>query len=101
MFEIMKSLHIDWKDMRLLQDLYRRQEAVVLRVGGDPHPGELGRGFRQGFPISSLLFSIYADVMMIEALEDMKEQGRSIAVKQLVGDVRFADDQGVMAGTEM
>ena len=26
---------------------------------------------------------------------------RSIAVRQLVGDVRFADDQGVMAGTEM
>jgi len=73
MFEIMKSLHIDWKDTRLLQDLYRRQEAVVLRVGGDLHPGELGRGFRQGFPISLLLFSIYADVMMIEALEDMKE----------------------------
>ncbi len=73
MFEIMKSLHIDWKDTRLLQDLYRRQEAVVLRVGGDSHPGELGRGFRQGFPISPLLFSIYADVMMIEALEDTKE----------------------------
>ena len=73
MFEIMKSLHIDWKDTRLLQGLYRRQEAVVLRVGGDSNPGELGRGFRQGFPISPLLFSTYVDVMMIEALEDMKE----------------------------
>ena len=57
----------------MLQDLYRRQEAVVLRVGEDSHPGELGRGFRQGFSISPLLFSIYADVMMIEALENMKE----------------------------
>ena len=73
MFEIMKSLHIDWKDTRLLQDLYRRQEAVMLRVGENSHPGELERGFRQGFPISPLLFSIYADVMTIEALEDMKE----------------------------
>ena len=45
----------------------------VLRVGGDSHPGELGHGFRQGFRISPLLFSIYADVMKIEALEDMKE----------------------------
>ena len=73
MFEIIKRLHIDWKDTRLLLDLYRRQKAVVLKVGGDSHPGELGRGFRQGFPISPLLFSIYADVMTIEALEAVKE----------------------------
>src|SRR6267154_6536918 len=33
MFEILKSLHIDWRDRRLLQDLYMRQEAVV-RVRG-------------------------------------------------------------------
>ena len=35
MFKILKSLHIDWKDRRLLQDLYMRQEAVVGVVGGD------------------------------------------------------------------
>ena len=56
MFEIMKSLHIDWTDRTLLQDLYMRQEAVVRRVGGDSHPGEIGRGIRQKFPISNLLF---------------------------------------------
>ena len=71
MFEIMKSLRIDWRDRRLLQDLYMRQEAVVRRVGGDS--GVIGRGVRQEFPISPLLFSIYAEVIMIEALEDMKE----------------------------
>src|SRR5688572_31209558 len=27
MFEILKYLHIDWKDRRLLKDLYMRQEA--------------------------------------------------------------------------
>src|SRR3989441_10085023 len=34
-FVILKSLHIDWRDRRLLQDLYMRQEAVVRTVGGD------------------------------------------------------------------
>ena len=39
MFEIMKKLHIDWRDRRLLQDLYMRQEAVVRAVGRDSDPG--------------------------------------------------------------
>ena len=69
MFEIMKSLQIDWRDGRLLQDLYMRQG----RQGMDSDPGVIGCGVRQRFPISALLFSIYAEAMMIEALEDMKE----------------------------
>ena len=39
----------------------------------DSHPGVIESGVRQEFPISPLLFSIYAEAMMIEALEDMKE----------------------------
>src|SRR6267154_812637 len=38
MFEIMKSLHIDWRDRRLLQDPYIRQEAVVRVRGEDSDP---------------------------------------------------------------
>ena len=37
--------------------------------------------------------------MMIEALEDM-EEGVPVG-GQLVSDVRFADDQGMVAGTEI
>ena len=51
MFEIMKSLHIDWRDRRLLLDLYMRQEAVVRVRGEDSDPGVIGRGVRQGCPI--------------------------------------------------
>src|SRR6267154_6418924 len=98
-FEILKSLHIDWKDRRLLQDLYMRQEAVVRVVGGDSDLGVIGRGMRQGYPISSLLFSIYAEIMMIEVLEDMEEG--VLVTGKLVSDVRFADDQGMVASTEM
>src|SRR6266516_806127 len=47
--------------------------------------------------IPPLLFSIYAEVMMIEALEDMNE---GVKVEgQLISDVRFADDQGMVAST--
>ena len=44
------------------------------------------------------LFSIYAEVMMIEALEDMKEG--VLVVGQFVSDVGFADDQGMVASTK-
>ena len=56
-----------------LQDLYMRQEVVVRIANEESDPGTIGRGVRQGCPISSLLFSIYAEVMMIEAMENCEE----------------------------
>lgn len=120
MFKILEELHVDWKDRRLLQDLYMRQEAVVRIANGDSAPGTIGRGVRQGCPISPLLFSIYAEVMMIEVWEDIEErrlqelddlqEGKIEAVEaieegilvggRLVSDVRFADDQGMVASSE-
>src|SRR5688572_31460238 len=52
MFEILKHLHIDWKDRRLLKDMYTRQEAIIRIADGDSDPGTIGRGVRQGCPIS-------------------------------------------------
>src|SRR2546425_735993 len=72
---------------------------VVWTVGGDSDPGIIGRVVRQGCPLSPLLFSIYAEVMMSEALEAM-EKGVLVG-GQLISDVRFADDQGMVASTDM
>ena len=35
MFEILKDLHVDWKDRRLLKDLYMNQEAVIRVADGE------------------------------------------------------------------
>ena len=67
------DLHIDWKDKRLLQDLCTRQEAVVRKESAESNPATIRQGVRQGCPISLQLFSIYAEVIMIEVLEDIEK----------------------------
>src|SRR6476469_2944534 len=49
-------------------------------------------------PAISLLFSIYAEMMMMEALENL---GEGIKVGgELIKDVKYAEDQGMIANTE-
>ena len=56
-----------------------RQEVVIRIANKESDPGMIGRGVRQGRPISPLLFSIYAGVMMIEAMENCEKGIEGIA----------------------
>ncbi len=98
LMEGLRSLQIDWRDRRMIYKLYLNQEAVVRIDDGESEPGIIGRGVRQGCPLSPLLFSIYAEIMMKEVLEDMDEGIR--VGGRLVSDVRFADDQGMVSSSE-
>ena len=73
MFRILKDVHVDWKDRRLLKDLYMRQEAVVRIAEGESDPGTIRRGVRQGCPISPLPFSIYDDRVIRQCLKSWWE----------------------------
>ena len=74
------------------------QEAVVRIAGGESDSGIIGRGVRQGCPLYPLLFSIYAEMMMKETLENVEEGIR--VGGELIKDVKYADDQGMVANTE-
>ena len=98
MMSVLTRWGVDWKDRRLIQDLYLRQEAVVRIADKDSEAGVIGRGVRQGCPLSPLLFSIYAEMMMKEAMES-SEDGVKVG-GELIRDVRFADDQGMVDNSE-
>ena len=86
------------QDRRLINALYRKQRAIVRIAEGESEPCEIERGVRQGCLLSPLLFSVYTESMMRDTLEDL-----DVGVKvggELYKDVRFADDQAMIASTE-
>jgi hypothetical protein len=98
MLKILRNIGVDWRDRRLIMNLYMNQKAVVKIQQEFSDESEIGRGVRQGCCMSPLLFNIYAEAMMMEAMEGI-EEGIKIG-GNLLKDVRFADDQGMIAGSE-
>ena len=86
----------------MISELYMIQETVVRIAGGESDSGIIGRGVRQGIagesPLSPLLFSIYAEMMMKNALQNVEEGIR--VGGELIKDMKYADDQGMVANTE-
>ena len=82
----------------MIANLYLDQTTVVKIGDMCTDPSNIGRGVRQGCSLSPILFTIYAEMMMAEAMEGMDE-GIVLGGK-IVQDVRFADDQGMVANSE-
>src|SRR6478609_9122073 len=98
MMKVLQSIGADWRDQRMISELYMNQEAIVKIAGGESDSGIIGRGVQQGCPLSPLLFSIYAEMMMKEALENVEEGIR--VGGELIKDVKHADDQGMVANMD-
>ena len=64
---------VDWRDRRLIAELHMEQTAVVRINSEVTKPCLIGRGVRQGCFISPMLFNIYAEAMMKEALHSLEE----------------------------
>jgi len=94
---ILKSMGVDWKDRRLIANLYMEQRVKVRLENGDTDSVQIGRGVRQGCCLSPVLFNIYGEWLATEALEqkgDLKVGG------QIIKTVKYADDLALMAHNE-
>ena len=81
----------------LLRRLYTNQEATVRTEFGETDNIDIGKGVRQGCIFSPLLFNIYAENIMREALEEW-EIGISVGGRMMT-NLRYADET-LLAGTK-
>ena len=95
LLEVLKSIGVDWQDRRLIERLYTGQKARVRLKDGLSEPAVIGCGTRQGCLLSPILFSIYYEAMLRDALSGANEGIRVGGL--LIKTVRFADDQATLA----
>ena len=94
MMEILRDLGVDWKDRRLIAELYMNPLAYVRIDGELSEPATIGRGARQGCPLSPILYIIYGEALMKEAFSNVQE-GISIGGR-ILNAHRFADDEAIL-----
>ena len=74
------------------------QTATITIENEQSQAATIGQSVRQEYLLSPLLFSIYAERMMKEALEEADEEIKIGG--NIIKDIRFADDQAMIAHTE-
>ena len=95
---ILRAMGVPVHLIVLLKRLYTNQEATVRTEFGETDNIDIGKGVRQGCILSPLLFNIYAENIMGEALEEW-ESGISVGGR-IVTNLRYADDTTLLAGTK-
>src|SRR6218665_1900886 len=97
-FHALRRMGIDWRDRRLIGNMYMGQQMRVRIDGEYSEPGKVGRDVRQGCPLSPLLFNIYIEELVREAVEDL-EEGIKVGGRWIKA-LRFADDQAMVAKSQ-
>jgi hypothetical protein len=95
--QILKGTGIDWRERRLISNLYMAQSVKARMNRGETKSVKTGRGVRQECCLSPILFNLHSKCLTKEALEgfgDFKIGG------QIIHIVKYADDLVLLAKEE-
>ena len=95
--QILKVTATDWRERRLISNLYMAQSVKLRLKRGETRSVKIGRGVMQGCCLSPTLFNVYSECLTKEALEgcgDFKIGG------QIIHTVKYADDLVLLAKEE-
>ena len=92
--QILKETGIDWRERRLIRNLYMAQSVKVRLNRGEKRSVKIGRGVRQGCCLSPILFNLYSEYLTKEALEGL---GDFKICGQIIHTVKYADDLVLLA----
>ncbi|KAI5644176.1 reverse transcriptase (RNA-dependent DNA polymerase) domain-containing protein [Phthorimaea operculella] len=93
LFKILKDKNVDWKDRRVIYQLYKRQMTEVT-INNSSKKGTIKKGVRQGCCLSPLLFNLYIE----EAINEIREKTEGVKFNGIhIHWIRFADDIALIA----
>jgi len=97
LMQILKGNGIDWRERRLISNLYMAQSVKVRLKRRETRNVKIEKGVRQGCCLSPILFNLYIECLTKGALErfgDLKIGG------QIIHTVKYADDLVLLAKEE-
>ena len=97
MFEILRKIEVNEQIVRLIEEI-DTDNVIRVRSGNMSEAKKIGRGVRQGCPMSCSLFNIYFDNMIKEWL---KSKPKRLDINDThVNTLLFANDQVVFSDNE-
>lgn len=98
LFKILENSEIDQKLVRILKILYWKQTMKVKTIGGIIENIPIQKGVKQGCVLSPLLYNIYSEQIMEEALNEISEGIKINGV--LINNLKYADDTVLIADSD-
>jgi hypothetical protein len=95
--QILKGTGIDWRERRLISNLYMAQSVKIRLNRGERRSVKIGREVRQGCFLSPILFNLNSECLTKESLEGF---GDFKIGRQIIHTVKYADELVLLAKEE-